>query len=115
MNYEKIILELMSRIQTLEEQMAELLNERNSAGATKSVKVRTEDIRQYIARLKEIAKKNGEEALILRSGDIHRNLNLKNAMPQVCNAMRQSMNKGDVELHTTDSGYSSTIEIQYFV
>jgi hypothetical protein len=29
--------------------------------------------------------------------------------------MRQSMNEGDIVLHTTPSGNSSTIEIKYYV
>ena len=73
----------------------------------------TNDIREYICELKKTAKSNGESFLVLRSGNIHKDLNLKDAMPQVCNAMRQAMNTGDTILHTTPSGNSSTIEIQY--
>ena len=61
------------------------------------------------------AKDAGKTFIILKSGDIHKELNLKSRMPQVCNAMRQSMNEGDIVLHTTPSGNSSTIEIQYNV
>ena len=53
------------------------------------------------------------EFIVLRSGEIHRELKLKSALPQVCNAMRRSMNESDIVLHSTPSGYSSTIEIQY--
>ena len=37
MNYEKVIVELLSRIQTLEEQMAELLKNQNKKLTTKRV------------------------------------------------------------------------------
>lgn len=115
MNYEKIIVELLSRIQVLEEQVASLLNEQNQTDEKSSNKISTEDIRRYIADLKETANNLGEKTIVLKSGDIHRNLKLKNAMPQVCNAMRQSMNDNDIILHTTPSGNSSTIEILYNV
>ena len=108
MNYEKIIIELLGRIQVLEEQMADLLKNQN-----KISKASTEDIRNHIQKLKIQAREAGEKTLILRSGDIHKELGLKDAMPQVCNAMRQSMRDGDITLHTTPSGNSSTIEIQY--
>lgn len=113
MNYEKIIVELLGRLQVLEEQMEVLMREKNQSTNKESNKITTEDIRQYIIELKTMAKNNGERFIVLRSGDIHKDLNLKNAMPQVCNAMWQCMNEGDVVLHTTPSGQSSTIEIQY--
>ena len=111
MNYEKIILELMGRIQMLEEQMAALLSAKDQTN--ENTKVSTEDMRNYIQNLKNEAKASGLDKIILKSGDLHKDLNLKNAMPQICNAMRQSMNDDDVVLHTTPSGNSSTIEIEY--
>ena len=113
MNYEKIIVELLGRIQVLEEQVAMLMQEKNQAHEQKVNKITTDDIRQHILELKKVAKDEGKQFIILKSGDIHKELNLKSAMPQVCNAMRQSLNEGDVVLHTTPSGNSSTIEIQY--
>jgi hypothetical protein len=113
MNYEKIIVELLGRIQVLEEQVAILMQEKKEAFEQVSNRITTDDIRQYIIELKMAAKKEGKKFIILKSGDIHKALGLKSAMPQVCNAMRQSMKEGDVVLHTTPSGNSSTIEIQY--
>ena len=113
MNYEKIIVELLGRIQVLEEQVAELMKEKVLDQETN--KISTDDIRQYIIELKKSAKESGKKFIVLKSGNIHKVLKLKSAMPQVCNAMRQSMNEGDVVLHTTPSGNSSTIEIQYYV
>ena len=115
MNYEKIIVELLGRIQILEEQMATLMQEKNQASEQVANKTTTDDIRQHILELKKSAKDSGKPFIVLKSGDIHKKLKLKSAMPQVCNAMRQSMNEGDIVLHTTPSGNSSTIEIQYNV
>ena len=115
MNYEKIIVELLSRIQVLEEQVAELMQDKNQTSEQETNKITTDDIRQHIFELKKNAKSAGKQFVILKSGDIHKELKLKSAMPQVCNAMRQSMNEGDIMLHTTPSGNSSTIEIQYYV
>ena len=115
MNYEKIIVELLGRIQVLEEQVTMLMKERNRETVQDTEKVTTEDIRLYIANLKKSAKEAGKSFVILKSGDIHKAMQLKSAMPQVCNAMRQSMNEGDIVLHTTPSGNSSTIEIQYHI
>ena len=115
MNYEKIIVELLGRIQVLEEQVAVLMKEKKQVLDQETNKISTDDIRQYIVELKKSAKESGKNFIVLKSGDIHKELKLKSAMPQVCNAMRQSMNEGDIVLHTTPSGNSSTIEIQYNV
>ncbi len=115
MNYDKIIVELLGRIQVLEEQVAILMKEKNRMLEQETNKISTDNIRQYIVELKKSAKESGKNYIILKSGDIHKALKLKSAMPQVCNAMRQSMSEGDIVLHTTPSGNSSTIEIQYNV
>ena len=115
MNYEKIIIELLGRIQVLEEQMASLTEKITVTEKKEISKTTTDDIRKYIQTLKANAKVSGKDTIILRSGDIHKDMGLKNALPQVCNAMRQSMQKTDIILHTTPSGNSSTIEIAYKV
>ena len=115
MNYEKIIVELLGRIQSLEEKVEMLMNSKAIECNQASHKIGTEDIKRYIIECKTSAKESGRTFIVLRSGDIHKELNLKNAMPQVCNAMRQSMNDGDEVLHTTPSGNSSTIEIRYYI
>ena len=115
MNYEKIIVELLGRIQVLEEKVEMLMHEKNQTSEQEENKITTDDIRQHILALKKVAKDAGKSFIVLKSGDIHKELKLKSAMPQVCNAMRQSMNNGDIVLHTTPSGNSSTIEIQYNV
>ena len=125
MNYEKIIVELLSRIQTLEEKVDFLMNEKSlpSANKTKThdeivadvVKVKTKDIRDYIEMQKSEAKTDGKQFIVLKAGDLHRILHLRNSIPMVCNAMRQCMAEGDVVLHETPSGYSSTLEIKYHI
>ena len=115
MNYEKIIIELLARIQVLEEQVAMLIREKNQVCKQEENKITTDDIRKYILELKKTANDAGKSFIILKSGDIHKELNLKSRMPLVCNAMRQAMNEGDIILHSTPSGQSSTIEIQYYV
>ena len=114
MNYEKIIVELLGRIQVLEEKVA-MMENREQAPKQEAGKATTDDIRQYISNLKKNARETGEKTIVLRSGDLHKDMGLKNAMPMVCNAMRQSMGADDVVLHTTPSGNSSTIEILYHV
>ena len=117
MNYEKIIIELMSRIQTLEEQVEYLMAKEKDVieDETKIKKIGTKELREYIELLKENAKTRSEDHIVLRSGDIHKELGLKSMMPSVCNAMRQCMTDGDVILHQTPSGNSSTLEIKYYL
>ena len=79
------------------------------------VKVKTKDIRDYIEGQKIEAKNRGEEFIVLRASDLHRINRLRNGMPIVCNAMRQCMGENDEVLHQTPSGYSSSLEIKYFL
>lgn len=64
----------------------------NSANSIKSVKATKNpsisEVRKYIQRQLINAKEQGASELILRSGEIHCNLNMRNAMPTVCSAMR---------------------------
>ncbi len=112
MNYDKIILELLDRIKALEEQVAVLMA-KGQAQKNATNKISTGDIRDYIEECKNIARNNGEKVLVLVAGNIHREKKLKSAMPMVCNAMRQCMGDEDEVLYTTDSGYSSTLKIEY--
>ena len=121
MNYDKVIVELLARIQVLEDQVKLLMSKEDLfEGQTlqerkgrEVVKLKTQDIRDYIEELKSNAKKEGENILVLKAGNIHREKHLKCAMPMVCNAMRQCMQEGDEVLRKTPSGYSSTLEIKY--
>ena len=112
MNYDKIILELLERIKNLEEQVAVLM-EKEQKSNTYSNKVSTGNIRAYIEERKTSAKSQNECVLVLVAGDVHKKLQLKSAMPMVCNAMRQCMGDEDKVLYETASGYSSTLKIEY--
>ena len=113
MNYEKIIIELLGRIQILEEQVAILMKNQENSEAKEDEKMTTENIRQYIMQLKENAKTSGKDILILTARDIHRELKLKNRFPMVCNAMRDCMNGDDIILFQPPKGNSSTLQIEY--
>lgn len=117
MNYDAIILEMLSRIQELEKQMAALTGQRNNNQTTAKAgeKISTPQIEVYIEQLKRDAAENGEPCLQLRANEIHRALRLKSRFPMVCNAMRKCMRKGDEIVHETPSGYSSTLEIRYYL
>ena len=64
MNYEKIIVGLLGRIQVLEEQVAMLIQEKDQASEQESHKITTDDIRQYILELKQAAKDAGKPVII---------------------------------------------------
>ena len=107
MDYEKIILELLGRIQVLEEKVDSLTK------SEEKTSIKTIDICKYINGLKALAKEEGKSSLILVSRDIHKQLNLKSRYPMVCNAMRQCMDENDKILFQPPKGNSSTLEIEY--
>jgi len=72
-----------------------------------------DDVRQYIEKLLQEAKMIGEDYIDLVSGDIHKQMGMKNRMPQICRIMYEKMMPGDEVLHTTPSGKSTTIKIRY--
>lgn len=111
MEYEKIIVELLSRIKTLEEKVEELSAEKDK----EKRKVGTAEIKEYINSLKKEALAMGKKFIILKANDIHKHLKLHSRMPAVCNAMKQCMRENDTILHMTASGFSSTFEVKYSV
>ena len=113
MNYEKIIVELLGRIQILEEQVEILMNQRNEETKNEVNIVTMNDIREYILEQKRIAKGKGEKVIELRAGDVHKDLGLKHRHPMVCNAMRQCMDAGDVILYQPPKGNGTTLRIEY--
>lgn len=117
MNYDTVILELLTRIQTLEKEVALLQQAIDSEAGDflpeDGPRITTADIRAYIEDRKAQARTEGRAELTLKANDIHKALQLKSRVPMVCNAMRQCMNEDDAVLHDTASGYSSTLEIQY--
>ena len=111
MNYEKVILELLGRIQTLEEQVATLMSKQESE--KEGNKMTTTEIKNYIEEQKRKAKENGKIELVLKSGEVHNDLGLKQRHPQVCNAMRQCINANDVILYQPPKGNGTTLQIKY--
>ena len=67
MEYEKIIIELLGRIQTLEEQVAVLMGEQLRKEEKEEEKMTTDDIRGYIQKQKEIAKMAGKSPFVGKS------------------------------------------------
>ena len=112
MEYEKIILDLLIRVKSLEEKVEQLSNEKNEFSKKQPG---IAEIREYIMGIKHRAAEDGLSHIILKANDIHKAMKLKSRMPAVCSAMKQCMNTGDLVLHETASGFSSTLEIQYAI
>ncbi|WP_438847463.1 hypothetical protein [Anaerocaecibacter muris] len=111
MDNEKIIIDMLNRICSLEEQVQILMADKEMVAA----KIGTADVKKYISELKHEALVSGKEYLVLTANDIHSALKLKNRMPIVCNAMKQSMTNSDIITHQTASGYTSTLTIKYYL
>ncbi len=75
----------------------------------------TEDIRDYIRKKMTSAKEHGLTYIDLKSGELHRELNLDNRIPMVCRAMVSLGNCSYEILHDTASGKSSSKLIRYFL
>lgn len=106
---EKIIIDMLNRICKLEEQVEQLLEEKENS------KMGTADVRNYIVELKNQHKINGDKFFCVTANEVHKALKLKNRMPIVCNAMKQTMEMGDEIIHQTASGYSSTFAVKYYL
>ena len=118
MNYDRMIVELLDRIQCLEERVAALEQRDETIGSPvppkEENKVTTADIRDHIRQQIRAAGERDQDSVVLRASDIHREMKLKSRFPMVCNAMRQCMKDGDEVVHETASGYSSSLEIRYY-
>ena len=118
MNYDTIIVEMLSRIQALEEKVKRLEEGENHVSESEQeIKAKTnmEAIRDYISTIKEQTRSKGETFVILTAREIHGALKLKSRYPMVCNAMKQTMKTNDEVLFSPPSGYSSTLEIKYYL
>lgn len=74
----------------------------------------TDEIRKYITSKLNHARKTGEDYLDLRSGDIHKEMGLKDRLPSVCQAMESLGVYKYTIIKDTPSGKSSTKVIRYF-
>ena len=115
MNYDAVIVEMLSRIKALEERVKKLEAISDMDNLDEKIKTSTNDILNYIISLKKTASDNRKMFLILTARDIHGALNLKQRYPMVCNAMRQAMRQGDEIVFSPKSGYSSTLKIKYYL
>ena len=118
MDYDKIILELLDRIKTLEEKVANLENG-NNVQVTKPVVDNDKSVslvdraKIYIQGCKRMSFESGYDNLILRSGDVQKDLGVSNRVPSICMAMRYCMQPGDVVLEEPPSGLSTRLTIKY--
>jgi hypothetical protein len=78
-------------------------------------KITTYDIYNYICDALKKAKLDGKMSIQIKSGDLHKALGLKNRMPMVCNAMKRTGIYRYKILQQTDSGFSSTLLIEYYL
>ena len=75
----------------------------------------SEYVKEYIESQKQYARERGLKSLTLIARDISKELKIKQRYPIVCNAMRQSMGTSDEIISSPASGYSSTLEIKYYL
>lgn len=117
MDYEKIILELLDRIKTLEEKVSKLESKNNQSTQIHSIETDKtslmERAKNYIQGCKRMAFESGNDNLILRCGDVQKDLGVSNRVPSVCLAMRECMQPNDIVLEEPPSGFSTRLTIQY--
>lgn len=121
MNYDSIIIELISRVQKLELEVKELREERskqnNEIGKTESLKKvsDTQRAKDYIKLQMDNARDKGQSEIILKAGDIQKDLGIKNRPAVICNAMKQMMQENDEILEAPPSGLSTKVLIKYYL
>lgn len=118
MDYDKIILELLDRIKTLEEKVAILENQpNNKASFVPSVRgvSLTDQARNYINDMKQKARQEGKTEITLLCNDIQKALGVVNRPAGICTAMYDSMEANDEILFAPPSGKSTTVLIKYYL
>ena len=131
MNYDKIILELLDRIKTLEERVNKLesgvyadalklvkdegwaYNPQGTPAARKTSL--TQAARDYIEEKKKEAKDDGLEEIELLCNDIQIALGVTNRTPCICTAMYDCMGDDDVVVSAPPSGKSTTVRVKYLI
>jgi hypothetical protein len=91
------------------------LPERKTIISADGTKKSADDIRRFIDEIFIKTKQEGAEYVDLVSGQIEKQLLMKNRLPQVCRIMYEKKKPKDEILHTTPSGKSSTIKIRYYL
>ncbi len=117
MNYDKIIIELLDRIKTLEGRVDALEKDKiNYAVRQERKRTKfTDEVKEYIGKMKRQAAERGEKELICICNDIQKHFGVSNRAPSVCDAMYKSMSKNDVVLFAPPGRYSTTVKIKYFL
>ena len=130
MNYDKIILELLDRIKTLEERVNKLefgpyadamkiIQDEGYVYNPKSLASRkislTQTARDYISEKKLEAKDEGKTELVLLCNDIQIALGVTNRTPCICTAMYDCMEDGDEVVSAPPSGKSTTVKVKYYL
>lgn len=118
MNYDRVILELLERIQILEEKVAVL--EQNSISTIESNELPEKEslvskAREYINKQIQMAKQEGLSEIILICNDIQKALGVTNRTPSICAAMYDCMSMKDQILFAPPSGKSTTVKIKYYI
>ena len=129
---EKMLLEMVYKIQKLEEKVESL------ESATEELKSHlsfnhndipreqptsyqrtgtnfTQSVRDYITKQKNIAKENGLSELVMVCNDIQKALHVSNVPRSVCVAMYDCMENGDIVLSSPPSGFSTSVKVKYFL
>lgn len=106
MNYDRIILELLDRVKTLEEKVNMLqgqsiqqnqpvLNETDDTPAPQEPLVSTQQVLEFISKKKQEAQTIGLDTVTLKAGDIAKELGAVNRIVIIINAMKQAMGEFD--------------------
>lgn len=86
----------------------------NEIKRNENKKVGISEVKVYIEELFKKAKENSEKEITLISGELHKELNLENRMPTVCDAMRYYYNYiYDEILKSPPKGKGSRLIIKY--
>ena len=120
MNYEKIILELLERIKTLEDKVS-MLEEKSKtkepahSDTQKNYSNLTQKAREYITEKKAHAKAEGLKEITLLCNDIQKALGVTQRPASICRAMYDSMNLSDEIVFAPSKGLSTTLKIKYYL
>ena len=118
MNYERVILELLERIQVLEEKVA-ILEDNNSNIITSNSLPQKKSLvsmaKDYIINQKQLAKQNGLSEITLLCNDIQKALGVTNRTPSICAAMYDCMSTNDEIIYNPPSGKSTAVKIKYYI
>ena len=107
---EELLSEILKTLKRLEDKMDMLCENRNE-----SKKITMKEIREFITDLKNQAKNDKREFVVLTANERHNELKLAIKRQIVCNSMYQTMKDGDEILFKTESGHSSTLKIKYYL